>query len=93
MQMGFRQFSRNNTYVSIPGKLSETHLHAWLFSNPCGKVQSVVVISWSPDLRVQHKEKVKSYLIVEISCDKNTFELLTYFNVIVSFIQNQIMHI
>ena len=32
MQMGFRQFSRNNTYVCIPGKLSETNLHAWLFS-------------------------------------------------------------
>ena len=28
MQMDFRQFSRNNTCVSIPGKLSEIHLHA-----------------------------------------------------------------
>ena len=40
--------------VSIPGKLSELHLHAWLFSNPCGKVLIFVGISWSPDLRVQH---------------------------------------
>ena len=32
------QFSRNNMYVSIPGKLPEINLHAWLFSNPCGKV-------------------------------------------------------
>ena len=41
-------------YVSILGKLSEIHLHAWLFSNPCGKVLIVVGILWSPDLRVQH---------------------------------------
>ena len=40
-------------YVSILGKLSEIHLHAWLFSNPCGKVLLIVEISWSPDLRVQ----------------------------------------
>ena len=41
-------------YVSIPEKLSEVHLHAWLFTNPCGKVLIIVGISWSPDLRVQH---------------------------------------
>ena len=40
-------------YVSIPGELSKIHLHAWLFSNPCGKVLIIVGISWSPDLRVQ----------------------------------------
>ena len=33
--------------------MSEVHLHAWLFSNPCGKVLIIVKISWSPDLRVQ----------------------------------------
>ena len=54
MQMDFWQFSRNNMYVSIPGKLSEMHLHAWLFSNPCGKVLIIVGISLIPDLRVQH---------------------------------------
>ena len=32
---GFRQFSRNNMYVSIPGKLSEIHLHGWMFFNHC----------------------------------------------------------
>ena len=37
------------------GKLSEVHLHPWLFSNSCGKVLIIVEISWSPDLRVQHK--------------------------------------
>ena len=52
--MVFWQFSRNNTYVGIPGKLSEVHLHASLFSNPCGKVLIHVGISWSLDLRVQH---------------------------------------
>ena len=50
----FWQFSRNITYLSIPGKLSEDHLHAWLFSNPCGIVLVNVKISSSPDLRVQH---------------------------------------
>ena len=40
-------------YVSIPGKLSEIHLHAWLLSNVCGKVLNIVGISWSPDLIVQ----------------------------------------
>ena len=54
--MDFRQFPRNNMYVSIPGKLTEINLHSWLFSNPCGKVLIIVGISWSPDLRVQHME-------------------------------------
>ena len=40
-------------YVSFPGKLSEIHLNAWLFSNPCGKVLIIVGILWSLDLRVQ----------------------------------------
>ena len=61
MQMEFRQFSWNNTFVSIPGKLSEIHLHAWLFSNPCGKVLIIVGISWSPDLRVQHNYHSKKF--------------------------------
>ena len=56
MQTDFRQFSRNNMYVGILGKLSEIHLHAWLFSNRCGKVLIIVGISWSPDLRVQRKQ-------------------------------------
>ena len=55
IKMDFRRFSRNNRYVSIPGKLSENHLNAWLFSNPRGKVQINVGISCSPDLRVQLK--------------------------------------
>ena len=42
-------------YVSILGKLTKIHLHAWLFSNLCGKVLIIVGISWSPDLRVQRK--------------------------------------
>ena len=54
MQTDFRQFSRNNTYVNIPGKWTEIHLHAWLFSNPCGYVLIIVGILMSPDLRVQH---------------------------------------
>ena len=44
MQMDLKQFSRNNMYVSILGKLSEVHLHAWLFSNPCEKVLIIVGI-------------------------------------------------
>jgi hypothetical protein len=28
MEIDFEQFSRNNIYVSIPGKLSEIYLHA-----------------------------------------------------------------
>ena len=50
---GFMLFSRNNTYVGIPGRLSEIHLHACLFSNPQGKVLIIVGISCSLDLRVQ----------------------------------------
>ena len=38
MLMDFWQFSRNNTYVDIPGQFSEIHLHAWWFSNPLGNV-------------------------------------------------------
>ena len=53
MQRVFWQFSRNNTYESIPGKLSEVHLYAWLFSNPCGMVLIIVGISRSLDLTVQ----------------------------------------
>ena len=60
MQMYFRQFSRNNTYVSIPVKMSEIHFHAWLFSNPCGNVLIVDRISWSPDLRMQHMNTMVS---------------------------------
>ena len=54
MQKDLRQFSRNDPYVSIPGKFSEILLHAWLFSNQCGNMLIIVGISWSPDLRVQH---------------------------------------
>ena len=43
-------------YVHIPGKLSDIHLHARLFSNPCGNILIIVGISWSPDLRVQHRQ-------------------------------------
>ena len=43
------------TYMCFfPGKLSEIHLHAWLFANPQGKVLIIVGISCCPDLRVQH---------------------------------------
>ena len=52
---GFLTLSRNNTFVSIPRKLSEVHLHAWLFSNPCGKVLISDEVSWSLDLRVQFR--------------------------------------
>ena len=38
MRMDFSQFFRNAYICIIPGKLSENHLHAWLFSNPCGQV-------------------------------------------------------
>ena len=61
MQMDLRQFSRNNTYVSIPGKLSEILLHAWMFSNPYEQVIIIVGLSWNPDLRVQHYT-IKFYL-------------------------------
>ena len=53
MEIDLRQFSRNNTYVNIPGKLSETHLHVWLFSNSCAEVLIITAISWILDLRVQ----------------------------------------
>ena len=39
--MNFWQFSRNAYICIIPGKLSENHLHAFLFSNPCGQVLSL----------------------------------------------------
>ena len=68
--MVFWQFSRNNTYVSIPGKLSEVHLYAWLFSNPCGKVLITVGISWSPDLRVQRIYRDRKLLINALSAEK-----------------------
>ena len=38
MQIDFWQFSKNADRRIIPGKLSKIYLHAWLFSNPCGKV-------------------------------------------------------
>ena len=38
MQMDFWQFYRNADIHIIPGKLSKTHLTAWLFSSPSGKV-------------------------------------------------------
>ena len=38
MQMGFLEFSSNYTYFDIPGKFSEIHMHAWLFSNSGEKV-------------------------------------------------------
>ena len=67
--MVFWQFSRNNTYVSIPGKLSEVYLHAWLFSNPCEKVLIIVGILWSPDLRVQHMSNLlDTMLAYDSSC-------------------------
>ena len=31
-------FFRNAYIYTIPGKISQNHLHAWLFSNPCGQV-------------------------------------------------------
>ena len=52
--MVFGQFSRKNTYVSITWKLSQVHLHTWLFSNSCGNVLIIVGISWSPHLVVQN---------------------------------------
>ena len=38
MQMDFRPFSRNNTYGSIPKKLSEIHLYVFLLSNRGEKI-------------------------------------------------------
>ena len=74
MQTDFRKFSRNITYVSILGKLSEIHLHAWFFSNPCGKVLIIIGISWSPDLRVQHK-CLKIQILVTFVLKNNKFKL------------------
>ena len=37
-QMNFWHFFRNITYVGIPEKLSDFHLHALFFSNPQGKL-------------------------------------------------------
>ena len=71
IQMNFRRISSNNMHVSIPGKLSGIHLHALLFSSPCGKVLIIVGISWNPYLRVQPiypvsnltaKKKILNYL-------------------------------
>ena len=38
MQMNLGHFSRNADIHIIPGKLSKINVHAWLFSNPRGKV-------------------------------------------------------
>ena len=38
MQMDFWQFARNADIHIVPGKLGKIYLHAWLFSNPRGKV-------------------------------------------------------
>ena len=38
MEVHFWQFARNNTYIGIPGKMSEIHLYVLLFSNPGEKV-------------------------------------------------------
>ena len=62
-------------YVSIPGKLSEFHLHAWLFSNQCRKVLMFVGVSWSLDLRVQHKVMAKVYFARMLFCSlKNALQ-------------------
>ena len=52
-QIDIRQFFGNADICVNLGKLSEIHLHVWLFSNPRGKVLIIVGISCSPDLRVQ----------------------------------------
>ena len=46
MQMDFWQLSRNSTYVSIPGKLSEIHLYLLLLSNPGEKVLKSIQSRW-----------------------------------------------
>ena len=48
IQMDFWQFSRNADICVIPGKLSEIHLHAWVFYNPREKVLIIVGISCCP---------------------------------------------
>ena len=78
MQIDFRQFSKNNLYLSIPEKLSEIHLNAWLFSNPCGNVLLIVGISWSPDLRVQHIQW--SYSGNMLTMTVNVFTSLSFGN-------------
>ena len=50
----FWQFSRNADICVIPWKLSDIHLHAWLFSKSQWKVLIIDGTSCSPDLRVQH---------------------------------------
>ena len=67
-------------YVSIPGKLTEIHLHAWLFSNSCGKVIIIFGISWSPDLRVQHILLIKRlYLTLMVFLPSSYFNLNLFF--------------
>ena len=53
--LDFDKKRSRNWLVTTPGKLSEIHLHKWLFTNPCGNVLIVVGISWSPDLRVERR--------------------------------------
>ena len=77
--MVFWQFFRNNTYLSIPGKLSEVHLPAWLFSNPCGKVLITVGISLSPDLRVQHMQEFSIEIISVISIFSQRYCIYVFF--------------
>ena len=38
----FQQFSRNNMYVRVPGKLSEIHSKVLVFSNPGDNIQFLV---------------------------------------------------
>ena len=82
----FWQFSRSNIYVSIPGKLSEVHLHACLFSNQCGKVLTIVGISWSPNLRVQYMQDIthcffwKLYIVATLHFFGGCDEFFLVFN-------------
>ena len=41
----FQEFSRDNTYVRVPGKLSQTHSKIAMFSNPGDKVLKCVKTS------------------------------------------------
>ena len=59
---GFRTIFQEKYICKHPGKLSEVHLHAWLFFNPCGNVLIFVGISWSPDLRVQLNDFYSSFI-------------------------------
>ena len=72
MQMDFRKFSRNNMYVGIPGKLSEVHLHACLFSNPCRKVLVIVGISY-----VNMKQMGLFFLVVELHSEVSVINRAT----------------